>query len=270
MKIVMTILARNEDDILDENIRYHIGKGVNFFLLMDHHSDDETLKIMKKWEMKGYAKVWEQPSDEHYQAKWVSEMARIAFKEYKADWVINNDADEFWTTRSGDLKSTLSKIDPNVWRAHANRFDFFYRPFKGNFYDIMLFREINRRWTKCCHRGISDVKVDVGNHDVFSQQAKDNHMKAITCDEIEIFHFPIRDKERYKKKIIDGMNSLKKSKNIPEGTFFHWKQALEYINSGRFDEYLSAYTLTPHNVNPGIFNRIIMFDDKIQKFFNKI
>ena len=270
MKIVMTMFVRNEDDILRENIEYHLANGVDLFIITDHHSDDNTFKIIEEYAIKGKVFFRIERSDEHHQAKWVSTMAKVAFKDFGADWVINNDADEFWTVKSGNLKSYLESIDSRYWKIHVNRYNFHYRPFKGKFYDIMLFREINKKWTKCCHRAVEDINVDVGNHDAFSKSFSEKGLQVKISDEIEIFHFPIREKERYKKKIIDGMTSLWKSQDIPSGTFFHWKQALDYINSGRYEEYLNNFRLTPHNVNPMILSRQLMFDDKIQKFFNKI
>jgi len=78
MKIVMTILVRNEDDIIRENLEYHHRNGVDFFIITDHHSTDNTLSILKEYEARGIAEVRVETSKEHHQAKWVTEMARMA------------------------------------------------------------------------------------------------------------------------------------------------------------------------------------------------
>ena len=50
MKIVMTIAVRNEADIVEENLRYHLGAGVNFIIATDHRSEDGTTEILERYE----------------------------------------------------------------------------------------------------------------------------------------------------------------------------------------------------------------------------
>lgn len=267
MKIIMTLLVRNEEDIIRENLEYHLKSGVDFFIITDHHSDDTTYDILLEYEKMGVAQIRREMSLEHHQAQWVTEMARAA-TQMGADWVINNDADEFWISDSGNLKSFFETVDPAVCKIHANRYDFFYRPFKNaKFYEAMLFRETRRRWTKCCHRSAEDIIVEVGNHDANAESFAKKDLRTTSYDNLKIFHYPVRTIERYKKKMIEGTTAVLSTPGIPPETFFHWKKALQCINEDKFEEYIALYTRSGDLINSEIFNGNLRFDDTLQKFF---
>lgn len=272
MKIVMTMLVRNEDDIIRENLEYHLRSGVDHFLITDHHSTDNTLDILKEYEKIGVAEIRVEQSKEHHQAQWVTEMARKARDYYGADWVINNDADEFWISQKGSLKDFFESIGPKTYMIHAPRFDFFYNPVKNmKFYDSMLFREFQKgKWTKCCHRGVSDIEVEVGNHNAQSPSMKERGDIASGTDDLIIFHFPVRTQDRYQRKMIEGTASVVGTPGIPDEMFFHWKRALQYIHQNKLKEYLTEYSRTMDQINDGIRNWSIVFDDRLHKFFNSI
>lgn len=46
-KITMTLLVRNEQDIIAENIWFHHALGVDSFIVMDNLSTDATADIVK-------------------------------------------------------------------------------------------------------------------------------------------------------------------------------------------------------------------------------
>lgn len=268
MKIIMTILVRNEDDIIRENIEYHLKNGVDYFIITDHHSRDKTLSIIEEYEKRGIAEVRVEPSEEHHQAQWVTSMARRAFEKHGADWVINNDADEFWVPQNGNLKDFFETVAPDVCKLHVDRYDFFYRPFKeAKFYEAMLFRETIRRWTKCCHRGVGDICVEVGNHDAQSETFGKIGGQTIGAKGLKVFHFPVREVERYKTKMIEGTASVLSTPGIPPEMFFHWKRALQFIQNNNFGEYLREFSREGNFLNDCIRNGSVTFDDSLQNFF---
>lgn len=267
MKIVMTILVRNEDDIIGENLKYHLNSGVDHFIITDHHSTDGTLDVLREYEKLGVAEVRVEGSNEHRQAQWVTEMARKAYDHYGADWVINNDADEFWIPNKGNIKDFFETVDPKIYKIHAPRFDFFYRPFKNiKFYDAMIFREFVRRWTKCCHRASPDIVVEVGNHDANSETLSRTSSSTESINLI-VHHYPVRTLERYKKKMIEGTTSVLSTPGIPHEMFFHWKQALQAIKNNTFEDFIKSSMKTDDQINDDIRNYRLIFDDTLQKFF---
>jgi len=264
----MTLLVRNEDDIIRDNIEYHFRNGVDYFIITDHHSKDSTLSIIEEYVQQGIAEVRVEQSEEHHQAQWVTDMARRAHEKHGADWVINNDADEFWVPKTGNIKDFFKTINPNVYKLHVPRFDFFYQSIKGvKFYNAMLFREFIKKWTKCCHRGVPDIEVGIGNHDAESKSLQEAQRSSEPTTDMVVFHYPVRTIERYKFKMIEGTTAILNTPGIPAETFFHWKRAFQFIQENRFEEYIKEYSRTMYQINDGIRNYSIIFDDRLQKFF---
>ena len=45
-RIIMTLLVRNEQDVIAENILFHFHQGVDAFIVMDNLSTDATVEIV--------------------------------------------------------------------------------------------------------------------------------------------------------------------------------------------------------------------------------
>ena len=49
MKLVMTLLVRDEADIVDAQIAYHLDAGVDFVVATDNRSEDATTEILERY-----------------------------------------------------------------------------------------------------------------------------------------------------------------------------------------------------------------------------
>src|SRR4029453_11752411 len=110
MKLVMTLLARDEADIVDANISFHLNAGVDFVIATDNRSQDGTTEILERYATAGQLHLIREPGEYLRQAEWITRMGRLAATEYGADWVIHGDADEFWWPRGDSLKDVLASI----------------------------------------------------------------------------------------------------------------------------------------------------------------
>ncbi len=52
-KLVMTLLARDEGDIIRRNIEFHLSHGVDFIIATDNASSDNTRDILTEYKNKG-------------------------------------------------------------------------------------------------------------------------------------------------------------------------------------------------------------------------
>ena len=129
----MTLLARNEEDILDAHLAFHLNAGVDFVIAIDNGSDDGTTEILESYARDGHVDLTREDRD-YNQAEWVTQMARRAATEFGADWVINSDADEFYWPRGGTLKDVLAAVPTGYGGVRGMLRNFAPRPFGDDFF----------------------------------------------------------------------------------------------------------------------------------------
>jgi hypothetical protein len=122
LKLVMTLLVRDEDDIVKQNIDFHLRQGVDHIIATDNGSTDRTREILATYQDKGVLHLIDEPGRNYLQAQWVNRMAAIACERFAADLLFHCDADEFWCAADGDLKSELAST-PGLDLLFVKRFN---------------------------------------------------------------------------------------------------------------------------------------------------
>ena len=277
MKLIMTLLVRDEEDILKENLDYHLSQGVDFIIATDNRSVDSTKKILKKYEDNSLLHYIYEDSDTHDQGKWVTKMSKLAYSEYGADWVINNDADEFWWPINHDnLKEAISSVheEINIIECIRNNFVCIDKNFDGNpFYYNMYYREresLNSSGDKLppkqAHRGINNITVGAGNHKV---SGFDN--PKILYDLLEIFHFPVRTKEQFLKKISVGGAALERNDNLNKSVGNTWRSLYAKLQkNGNLDEFFCNNIYDDLQLNSKINNGTLLEDKRLMNYLKDL
>ncbi|MEK6325969.1 MAG: glycosyltransferase family 2 protein [Actinomycetota bacterium] len=240
MKLVMTLLVRDEQDIVRENLDFHLAQGVDEVIVTDNGSEDETIEILSEYESRGVVRLLFEPTDDYSQGRWVTRMARLAATD-GADWVINNDADEFWWPRAGSLKSTFERLGDEVGLLVAHRQNFVPRPEDGRpFWERMTLRERESRNPlgkplppKLAHRAHPEITVAQGNHKL---QGADLGERLEDCS-IDILHFPMRTYAEFENKIVKGGRAYARNRELPERTGRTWRRLYETWEQGRLRDH---------------------------------
>lgn len=207
VKLVMTLLVRDEADILDEQLAFHLNAGVDYVIATDHRSVDGTTEILRSYERDGHVSLIREDAERIRQSEWMTHMARLAASEHDADWVLSSDADEFWWPRGGSLKDVLEAVPVKYGVVRALSQSFVPRTSSGWFADRMTVRlastaPINdpassfRPVAKVAHRAHREIVVEQGNHNVSG--AGLNTLR--NWYPIELFHFPLRSPEQIARK----------------------------------------------------------------------
>lgn len=213
MKLVMTLLVRDEADILEQNICFHLNNGVDFIVATNNNSIDGTKDILEKYRKMGYLYYIDEPGRNLEQDKWVSRMAAMAIDEYQADYLIHCDADEFWMPNKGNLKDCLlAKKDlmlvgvinylPSIDGKYLDSKYIVGRPLEcPQDYEekdpskFLLYSYHPKIITSLKYRNIAK-----GNHMVIS----DKKVKKVWNNNIFIHHFSVRSYEQFERKVIEG------------------------------------------------------------------
>ena len=227
MKLAMTLMVRNEADVIEDNLRFHRAQGVDFFIILDNGSTDGTLKMLESYERAGILSVVSMPGPLlKVLREGTTQIGRMAH-EMGADWVIHNDADEFWWPVTGsNLKESLAAVPDRFGILLAPRTEFLPRPDgAGSFAERLVIREARfRRPPKTAHRAHPliqmwtthpiDVWVNRGSSPQGGMVGKpalraqpthveENQLDMVLAPQfpIGVLHFPLRSFQQYRNKV---------------------------------------------------------------------
>lgn len=242
-KLIMTLLVKNEEDIIEQNILFHHQMGVDAFIVTDNNSTDKTMEILLKYKEKGWiVEIIEEKSTGYEQKRWVDNMIMLAKKKYKAEWVINADADEFWYTSLGSLKREMTDIRGNVLTTRMKvvypiegegwgQWDETVRPIsKKKIMELGLspYCVFRKNRSKVAHRTSGYLHISMGNHKVamFPRKKEESN--------ITIYHYMWRGHEHFIQKIINGGKELEKHSSQHGGA--HWRYFYDIYKKGQIEE----------------------------------
>jgi hypothetical protein len=209
VRVVLTLVVRDEEDILSENLDYHLRAGVDLVLVTDHRSHDGTPELLERYRRKGVVRVFREEARFNAQQHWQTAMARLASTDHEADWVILGDADEFWWPRGGSLREALARVPSEYGSVRGLQRNFV--PLRGGgaeFAERMVIRlsasaPINdpatpfRPVVKVAVRASPDVVVGKGGgHQVFGIRGA----ALEAWHPVEVLHFPLRSREQCARK----------------------------------------------------------------------
>jgi hypothetical protein len=263
VKVVMTLLVRDEEEIVDEHLRYHLESGVDFVIATDHRSVDGTPEILRRYEREGCLHLIREDREEYLQPVYVTRMARLAATDFAADWVINADADEFWWPRDGSFRDIFESVPSRFGAVLGFWRHFVLRPDDERpFYERMIWRRRPSRdplnpyhpAVKVAHRAHPEVDVMGGNHKVRGPS-------LTTLPDwlpIEVLHFPVRTTRQLARKFtkvpVDGL--------VRPGR--HWVRLAGEIETGGFDEVLAKMLVDDAALAAGLADGSLMRDTRIR------
>ena len=282
LRLAMSILVRDEADVIRENILFHAAAGVEHFIVTDNGSIDGTREILEELTRQVPLTIIDEPSHTIDQDLWVTRMALKIRDENIADWIINNDADEFWLSPGRSLKEAIAHDLENsgdstvdIGTLYCQRFNLIpsaesvayqsYR-FYDNHYKVMStltqtdqanpWHENNSNSLirtlpgKVISRLEGLQGIDMGNHGAQHQSAR------LDSSCISIAHYPVRTFEQFERKVINYGKSLANNSRFEQNVSRHLRFWYEQQQQGNLYEEYQKFVLPEQRleqlINDGI------------------
>jgi len=269
MTLVMTLLARDEIDVVDSWLAFHLNAGADLVIATDNRSQDGTTEVLEEYARSGHVRLIHEPGEDLRQDEWVTRMARLAATEYDADWVINSDADEFWWPRGASLAEVLRAVPPRYGTVGAFLRVFCPRPGEGQFAERMTVRfsalapindpaSLYRPIRKVIHRAHPEIRLTRGNHGV-----TDSPFAPLRgWFPVELFHFPVRsEKQLAHKADLFGKGFARYVDRPPTG--YH-RNMFKALHEGGIGDYYESLVVDEAELERGVADGRLVVDTRLR------
>ncbi|WP_457564443.1 glycosyltransferase family 2 protein [Caminibacter sp.] len=270
-KISMVILVKNEEDVIAKNIEFHAKIGVDSFVIMDNNSDDATPEILKELSQK-YEMTIIHEKGPYAQSKFMTRLNKIAKQKYNPDWIINNDADEFWVPLKGEnlkevlnFKGSVLQVPRSNMLLYEGLDNFLESEMRVVNQILKREDEINIMLGKIGRKVIINphgyIKTNSGNHSaehIAFWQKKEFR-------DIHIYHYPIRSYAQFEKTIKNRAKLLK----IGAKMGAHYKKWAKIYEEGRLKEEFEKMVFSKDDLNCLQKFNIVKHDTRAKEMYKK-
>ena len=244
MRLLGAAVVRNEADIVEAFVRHNLAV-LDGIAIVDHGSIDATPDILRALADEGLPIfVARDDTPAFDQQPMLNRLVRHLFATSDVAWVFPLDADEFLRTPSRTaLEATLGAAGP-VTNVTLDWFT--YVPDCERCGDALACLRGARRVRDDRHgfrkvavsrafASDADLYVTKGQHRVESRKTPPQRRPAVILppDALSIAHVPIRSARQFTQKVALGWLSLLGAPERERNESLHWREAFEYLGSGR-------------------------------------
>ena len=214
--VAILMSVRDEEAYIDLNISYHLDLGFDYIFIVNHCSTDNTNRILDSYKNDSRVIVAEEKDSTFDHAKIINKLLNYANTNYKIDWFIFLDADEFLSIKDRNIHDFIARLEDNsipyVTIGWANAlFDHTlsdYTCAPVNAIDTMKYYYPwpEKEWQEYGHfrkamvKNHKDIEIVVGGHYVKTENDPEffgeyhRNPFIVPKSEARLLHFEFRDK----------------------------------------------------------------------------
>jgi glycosyltransferase involved in cell wall biosynthesis len=259
-RIAAVVGVCDEVELIAKCIRHLQRSGVTSIVVVDNNSNDGTERILDSYAEAGQIELLRTSADPMKGMEYfLSEFLRgvdLARSRFSPDWLLLQDADEFWVHHSGDLNeivrdakddvllldrfnACLSKpLQRKIEDADQPRFeelDIFVQPLRLS--RTMMDANSTLRWIsarpaeKVIARAGVVAAISAGGHHVIGQDG--NTIPSRRVAGAAIVHIPFSTEERFRRKIENVASLFDRNPALFSGNLaWHWRRWVEIYRKG--------------------------------------
>jgi len=243
MRIVTVTMARNEGDIVEAFVRHHLP-WVDHMIILDHDSTDSTPAILRELVREGLPlTVQANHSLLFQQGPMTTSLARRAFAEFGADFVLPIDADEFLRAPSRSaLEAALAAIPAaRMGRVSWQNYLCHEADDPQVLNPVARMQHRARQEVSPQHKVVltpafaaaRECALSPGNHHVLLDARGGRSVETVALEALALAHFALRSQSQMQQKILLGWLStrLQNPVELPahaapnrQSLFRHWHE----------------------------------------------
>lgn len=220
MRIVGVAMVKNEEDIVECFVRYHLS-FLDGLVVLDNGSSDGTARILASLRREGlpvYLRY--DPQVSYRQAQMTTALVRDAAEEFGADYIVVLDADEFLRAREGgrDVRLSLERALKGVelayvrWTTYVPDVQSEIGASDGSQVDVLRRVQMRRRSEATAVYKVivsrascqqPDFELRQGNHDIVRHDCEKTSARTV-IEDLVLAHFPVRNHEQAERKYLIG------------------------------------------------------------------
>jgi hypothetical protein len=263
----MTMVVRDEADILAANFDYHLDQGVDRILVIDHGSTDATPEILRAYERRGVVRWWRDDARPHLQADRVARLVARVIEEPTVQWIIHGDADEFWMPSAGRLRDVFGALPHACGYIEVTRHEFLPVADTTSPFDRRLVvrhrQSHNLRGhpleSKIAQRPDAGGTISAGNH-----YLRDPARAAgPALGTLSVLHFPARSWEQFARKVTRNGVGHELNPAREDGVGCDQLALLELQRAGRLQAHYDALVARAERFLAGEDDPGLVRDDRL-------